>query len=177
MNGIKPWFGLAALAAGLLLSGCGTAQVTLPRKNRMTPPQAVGVIERSARLNAVTAARELESAAPAWADEAGWYAVEEGRIVKLYYADIEAVYRTYAAGADVAASACVAGLMGPFSAACVEVRMKDGKAWRLQADPGGDPAVCLNCAPLWLVTFPRPVNKTRLIGRAFEFMRVRAGIP
>jgi hypothetical protein len=148
----------------------------LPRHNRTTAGQAVALIERTVRLHVAAASKELESAAPAWADGEGWYMVEEGRIVKSYYADIDSVYRTVADGGDVAASVCVAGLMGPFSGACVEVRMKNGKACRLSADPGGDPAVCLNVFPMWLVTFPRPVSKTRRIGQAFEFMRVKAGV-
>jgi hypothetical protein len=143
----------------------------------MTEAAAISVIDRSARMNALTAASEFEAATPVWADDEGWYAVEDSRIVKSYYADIESVTRTYAERSDVAASACVAGLMGPFSAACVDVEMKNGKVWRIRTDPGGDPAVCLNCAPMWLLTFPRPVRKTRLIGQSFEFMRVKAGIP
>jgi hypothetical protein len=158
-----------------VLSGCGTARVMLPRHNRMTPPEAIATIGDAARLNALQAAREWASATSAWADDEGWFAVEEGRVVKLFYADIDAVYRTYTAGDDVAASACVAGLMGPFSAARVDVRMTSGKEWRLLADPGGA-GLCLSCAPMWLVTFPRPVGRTRQIGRAFEFMRVKAAI-
>jgi hypothetical protein len=169
---------LALAVAGMVGAGCGTAAVTLPRNNRMLPAGAISVIERSARLNALTGAPEFGlDEQQDWADDEGWYAVEGGQIIKLYFADIDAVTRSYARRSDVAGSACVAGLMGPFSGAYVEVAMKDGKAWRLRTDPEGDPALCLNCAPFWLITFPRPIHKTRRIGEAFEYMRVRAALP
>lgn len=174
MRTIGRWAGAAALA----LAGCGTQNVVLPRNNRLTPGDAVPVIERTVKLNALKQAPQVAPAGQrqVWADGEGWYVPEEGRLAKLYYADIESVTRTYAQGGDVAASACVAGLMGPFSAAYVEVTMKNGKVWRMETDPGGDPAVCLNCAPFWLITFPRPMRKTRLIGLSFETMRVHAGV-
>ncbi len=160
-----------------MLSGCGTVAVTLPKNNKTTPSGAVTIIERSAKLNALTVAPEFGlDATQVWADDEGWYAVEDGRIIKLFYSDIDSVTRCYAQRGDVAASACVAGLMGPFSGAYVEVAMKDGKAWRMRTDPEGDAAVCLNCAPMWLITFPRPMSKTRRIGEAFEFMRVKANL-
>jgi hypothetical protein len=166
-----------ALAALVVVCGCGTVAVTLPKNNRTTPPRAGAGIAKSARLNAMAAAPELGlDETQVWADEEGWYAVEDGHLIKLYYADIEGITRSYAQRGDVAASACVAGLMGPFSGAYVDVAMKDGKVWRLRTDPGGDPAVCLNCAPFWLVTFPRPMNKTKRLGESFEYMRVRAGL-
>lgn len=172
MRTIGRWAGLAMLA---LAGGCGTQKVMLPRNNRLTPSEAVPVIDRTVRLNVLKQSPSVSlSEQQIWADREGWYASEDGRLAKLYYADIESVSRTYAQGGDVAASACVAGLMGPFSAACVDVTMKDGKVWRMETDPGGDPAVCLNCAPLWLITFPRPVHKTRLIGLSFETMRIHA---
>ena len=74
----------------------------LPRHNRTTAGQAVALIERTVRLHVAAASKELESAAPAWADGEGWYMVEEGRIVKSYYADIDSVYRTVADGGDAA---------------------------------------------------------------------------
>lgn len=144
----------------------------------MLPDEAVWIIERSAKLNALALAPEFGlDDRQSWADAEGWYAVEDGRIIKLYFSDIAGVTRSYARRSDVAGSACVAGLMGPFSGAYVEVAMRDGKAWRLRTDPEGDPALCLNCAPFWLVTFPRPMHKTRRIGESFEFMRVRANLP
>ncbi len=171
------WRAVWAMAVAGVAGGCGTTTVTLPRHNRMMADQAVTVIERSAQLNAMTREPALDVGdKQTWADADGWYAVENGRIIKLYYADIESVTRSYAQRGDVVASACVAGLMGPFSGAYVEVVMKDGQAWRLKTDPEGDPAVCLNCAPLWLVTFPRPISKTKRVGESFEFMRVRANL-
>lgn len=167
---------LALVAAGAVC-GCGTTAVTLPKNNRMTPDRAVTVIERSAKLNALAGAPEFgDDEKQVWADDEGWYAVENNRIIKLYFADIEAITRCYTQRGDVAASACLVGLMGPFSSAYVEVAMKDEKVWRLRTDPGGDPAMCLNCAPLWLVTFPRPMSKTKRVGESFEYMRVRAGL-
>ena len=174
-NGWRTLVGLAALAAA---GGCGTVPVSLPSRGGPSPDRAVAVIERSARLNALTAAPEFETdGKPAWADAEGWYALENDRVVKLYYSDIASVVRCYANRGDVTASVCLAGLMGPFSGAYVDVTMKDGKVWRLLTDPGGDPAVFLNCAPMWLVTFQRPMRKTRLVAEAFESMRVRAGTP
>jgi hypothetical protein len=173
----KAWAGVGALAVLALAGGCGTANVTLPRGNRMTPTEAVTVIERAARLNALSdPAAPAEIQGPVWADAGGWYVREGGRLARLYYADIDSVRISYAQGGGLAASACVAGLMGPFSFAYVEVVMKDAKVWRLVTDPRGDPGVFFNCAPLWLVTFPRPMRKTKRIGQSFELMRVRAGI-
>lgn len=168
---------MGALAILTFACGCGTTNVTLPHRNRMTPGEAVTRIERAARLNALSDPEAApESRVPVWADADGWYVREGGRLARLYYADIDSVRISYAQGGGVAASACVAFLMGPFSFAYVEVGMKDGKEWRLMTDPRGDPGVFLNCAPLWLVTFPRPMRKTNLIGQSFELMRVRAGI-
>ncbi len=173
------WAQRRRIAIGTMLlagaCGCGTVPVTLPRPHGMTADRAVPVIDRCARLNALATAPETppDERRRAWADAEGWYAVEGGRIIKLYYADVASVTRCYAQRYDVAASACVAGLMGPFSSAYVDVAMKDGTVWRMRTDPEGDPAVCLNCLPLWLVTVPRPIRKTRAIGRAFEYMRAR----
>ena len=76
----------ALLAAAGVAAGCGTTRVVLPAGNRMTPDEAVGVIERAARLNAearVPAEAGAAEAAPAWADREGWFAWEEGRIARI----------------------------------------------------------------------------------------------
>lgn len=164
--------GLAALG---LACGCGSVTVKLAPGNKWTGEQAVSVIARCARLNALAAGPDAPpDEKQIWADRDGWAAVEGGRILKLYYSDIVSVSRCYAQEGDIAATACLAGLMGPFSSAYVELAMRDGMTWKIQTDPGGDPALYLNCLPLWLVTFPRPLIKTRKIGNAFELMRLKA---
>jgi len=166
--------GVTAVVLALGAAGCGTTAVTVSPERRMAPAEAVAIVDRCARLNALTAAPETSpDERQTWADDEGWYAVEEGRIVKLFYADVEGVTRTYARQEDVGASICLLGLMGPFSSAGVEVTMKNGTVWRLETDPGGDPAVCLNCLPLWVATLPRPLRKTRRIGEALESLRLR----
>jgi len=168
------WRSALGLMLPVLAGGCGTVAVRLPHPLAMRTEQAVSVIDRSARLNALAALPETAAGArQAWADAEGWHAVEGGRIVKLYYADMVVVTRCYAERQDVAATVCLAGLMGPFSGAYVDVAMKNGTVWRLQTDPQGDPAVFFNCLPLWPITFVRPLRKTRVIARAFETMRAR----